>query len=259
LLDGRLVGSSRFEHVGGKTHGVIEAEIENLQVTGAEGRPFRDPRVHLAGRGSYDAATGAIVLDGLKLASQTVGIDGQGSVNMSGETAIVQFGGQMEYDMEQISALLVPYVGTGVQLAGRQTSPLALTGPLDLERARGSAALGWQHGGVYGFPFGPGELKLRLEQGNLTADPLAVALSQGQVRLEPKLHLAPGPMILTLEPGSQASQIQITPAMCASGLQGIVFHRTGPLSDAPRQPSAKRHGRPVHHPLYCRGAGPAHS
>ncbi len=220
-LDGRLVGSSRFEHVGGKTHGVIEADIENLQVTGAGGPPFQDPRVRLAGRGSYDAASHAIVLDGLKLTSQTLGMDGQGTVNMSGETAVVQFGGQMEYDMQQISALLTPYLGAGVQLVGRETRPFALNGPLDLERANANAAIGWRQGGIYGFPFGPGELNVRLDQGTLAADPLVVAVSQGQVRLAPKVHLAPGPMLLTLEPGSQASQIQITPAMCASGLQYI--------------------------------------
>ncbi len=220
-LDGRLTGTSRFECSGGKTHGVIEAEIQDLQVTGAEGRPFRDPRLQLAGRGSYDSATNAIVLDGLKLTSQTVAVDGHGGVNMSGDAAVMQFAGRMEYDMRQLSALLEPYVGAGVELVGRHSSPLAFAGPLDLQHARGNAALAWQQGGVYGFPVGPGELKVQLREGVLAADPLAVALGQGQLRLEPKLHLAPGPMVLTLEPGSQASQVQITPAMCASGLMYI--------------------------------------
>ncbi len=220
-LDGRLTGTSRFECSGGKTHGVIEAEIEELQVTGAESRPFRDPRVQLAGRGSYDSATNAIVLDGLKLTSQTIAVDGHGGANMSGDAAVMQFSGRMEYDMRQLSSLLEPYVGAGVELVGRHSSPLAFAGPFDLQHAQGNAALAWQQGGVYGFPIGPGELKARLLDGVLAADPLVVAVGQGQLRLEPKLHLAPGPMTLTLEPGSQASQVQITPAMCASGLMYI--------------------------------------
>ncbi|MDZ7620145.1 MAG: hypothetical protein U1E05_24350, partial [Patescibacteria group bacterium] len=220
-LDGRLTGTSRFEYSGGKTHGVIEAEIEDFQAAGAEGRPFRDPRVLLVGRGSYDLATNAIVLDGLKLASQAVVVDGRGGVNLSGDTAVMQFSGRMDYDMRELSALLAPYVGAGVELVGRQSSPLAFAGPFDLQHARGNAALAWQQGNVHGFPVGPSELKMQLQHGVLAADPLMVAVGSGRMRLEPKLHLAPGPMILALEPGSQLSQVQITPAMCASGLMYI--------------------------------------
>ncbi|MDY0165663.1 MAG: hypothetical protein RBS80_03920 [Thermoguttaceae bacterium] len=220
-IDGRLTGTSRFEYSGGKTHGAIEAEVENLQVAGTDSQPFHDPRVTLAGRGSYDSASHAVVLDGLKVSSETVTLDGQGGMNMSGEVAVMQFNGQMQYDMQQLSALLRPYVGSGVELAGRHTSPLSFAGPLDLQHARGSGALAWQQGGVYGFPLGPGELKMNLAGGILAAEPLAIPVSQGRLQFEPKLHLAPGPMALTLEPGPLATRVQITPAMCASGLQYV--------------------------------------
>lgn len=220
-VDGRLTGTTRFEYSGGKTQGVVEAEVEDLRVAGADGQPFHDPRVRLVGSGSYDAATHAVVLDGLKVHSETLALDGQGGVNLSGDAARMQFTGEMQYDMQQLSALLRPYVGSGVELVGRHTSPLSFAGPLDLQYAEGSGALAWQHGGVYGFPVGPGELTVNLAGGILAADPLAVAVSQGRVALHPKLHLAPGPMMLTLERGPLATQVQITPAMCASALKYI--------------------------------------
>ncbi len=220
-VDGRLTGTTTFDYAGGTTRGAVDAEVENLQVAGAEGRPFRDPRVKLAGSGSYDSATQAFVLDGLTIHSETLTADGRGGVEMSGPEAAMQFAGQVQYDMQQLSALLQPYVGSGVELVGRQTSPVSFTGPLDLERARASGALAWQQGRAYGFPIGPGELKMKLAGGVLAADPLAVSVSQGRVQLEPKLHLAPGPMTLTLEPGPLATQVQITPAMCEGALKFI--------------------------------------
>ncbi len=220
-VDGRLTGTAGFEYAGGTTRGVVEAEVENLQLAGAEGRPFHDPHVKVFGRGAYDAASHAVVLDGLKIASETLTAEGRGGLDASGPEAAVQFDGRVQYDMQQLSALARPYVGTGVELLGRQTSPVTFAGPLDLERARGSGALAWQNGGVYGFPVGPGELKMKLGGGVLAGEPLAVAVSQGRVQLEPKLHLAPGPMTLTLEPGPLATQVQITPAMCDAALKFI--------------------------------------
>ncbi len=220
-VDGRLSGTARFDYSGGTTHGVLAAEVENLQVSGAEGRPFRDPRVRLAGRGSYDSATHSVVLDGLEIRSDTLAVEGRGAADLSGEESTVQFAGQMQYDMQQLSALLRPYVGSGVELVGRHTSPLSFQGPLDLARARGSGALAWQQGGVYGFGVGPGELKMKLAEGVLAAEPLTVAVNQGRVHLEPTLHLAPGPMNLTLPPGPLATEVQVTPAMCASALKFV--------------------------------------
>ena len=220
-IDGRLTGTTRFEHSGGRTHGVVEAEIENLRIAGSEGQPFHDPRVKLSGRGSYDAAGRAVVLDGLTIHSETVALDGQGGADMASDEATVQLTGRLQYDMQQLSALLRPYVGGGVELVGRHASPLSFAGPLDLQRARGTGALAWQQGEIYGFAVGPGELTMRLADGVLAADPLDVAVSQGRVHLAPKVHVAPGPTVLTLEPGPLATQVQITPAMCASALKFI--------------------------------------
>ena len=220
-VDGRLSGTARFDYSAGTTHGAVEAEVENLQVSGGEGRPFRDPRVRLTGRGSYDSATHSVVLDGLEIQSNALAVEGRGGADLSGEESAGQFAGQMQYDMQQLSTLLQPYVGSGVELVGRQTSPLSFQGPLDLARARGSGALAWQQGGVYGFGLGPGELELKLAGGVLAAEPLTVAVNQGRVHLEPKLHLAPGPMTLTLPPGPLVTEVQITPAMCASALKFV--------------------------------------
>jgi len=62
---------------------------------------------------------------------------------------------------------------------------------------------------------------MKLAEGVLAAEPLTVAVNQGRVHLEPTLHLAPGPMNLTLPPGPLATEVQVTPAMCASALKFV--------------------------------------
>ncbi len=75
---------------------------------------------------------------------------------------------------------------------------------------------------IYGFQFGPGELKAHLANGVLRADPLEVTCNQGRVALQPELRMDRQPMEFRLSAGTLASQIQLDQAACRSALKYVV-------------------------------------
>jgi hypothetical protein len=89
------------------------------------------------------------------------------------------------------------------------------------QQGEGAAAMQFTGGNVYGLQVGPGELKLRLVNGVLRAEPLQVACNRGTVALQPELRLAAQPMELRMSGGTLARQIQLDPAACHSALKYI--------------------------------------
>jgi hypothetical protein len=115
-----------------------------------------------------------------------------------------------------------------VRIAGRGESPIWYRGPFSLSTGSAAAGLKWQWAKLYGFQVGPGELKASLSDGAVRIEPLDVTVNQGQVRLAPRLRLAPNPIELTLPPGPVARGVQLDPAMC-----GVMLKYVAPvLADA---------------------------
>jgi len=129
--------------------------------------------------------------------------------------------GDVRYDLPKLCAMWRPYLGPRVQLTGAGSGPWSVQGPLDLARLQGATGLTWESALIYGFPIGPGQLKARLADGVLRAEPMDLDVSQGRLLLAPQVRLAPAPMELTMPAGPVAKQVQITPEMCAAGLKFI--------------------------------------
>jgi hypothetical protein len=230
-IAGELGGTSQLRQSAGMIHADLAAELSNLSVANAAGERFREPQVRLLARGDYEHQAGLLRLEQLEVTSDTLGGTAAGRVARSqaaaGNGAAPQvayhldLAGQISYNLEKIAALLRPYLGPGIYFGGRGSSPAAYRGPLSPAEAEAHAAVKWDAANLYGFPFGPGELKAKLAGGVLDCEPLEVELSQGRVVLAPRVRLAPEPKELSLPPGPLARQVQITPAMCGSGLKYI--------------------------------------
>jgi len=232
---GQLEGNATLEPIAGLIGGQLDAGVTNLAVVNAAGERFQEPQVRLTARGDYDPHTALMRLAQLQLDAGAIGGNLSGRIaqeplpsaarQQPGEpqTACnIDISGQLTYDLEKLLVLLRPYVGTGVRMVGRNSSPAAYRGPLDLATARANAALKWDSANLYGFPLGPAELKAKLANGVLgLAEPLDLEVSRGRISLAPQVRLAPAPMELTLPAGPLVRQVQITPEMCAYGLKYI--------------------------------------
>ncbi len=229
-IQGQLAGTSQLAHTAGVVQGQVEADVDNLRIAFSSGEQFHEPAIHLSARGSYGHRPGMLQLEQFELSSPTLGVEAAGHVSSAeGPSDVqldVQLDGQVRYDLEKLVGLLGPSIGPGIRFVGSGVGPVSYHGPLTPAKARVQAVVGWESADVHGFSIGPGELKATLAGGIVRIDPLDVSLGsasgkEGRLRLAPQLRIAPGPVQLTLAPGPLASQVKITPPMCASALKYI--------------------------------------
>ena len=77
-----------------------------------------------------------------KLESSTVAVAAAGSIGELSSRRLVDLGGSVAYDWEQVSRLLTPWTGGRLRLAGGGARPFTLRGPLGQLVATGAAATG---------------------------------------------------------------------------------------------------------------------
>ena len=220
-LAGQLGARAEIQQIGGMITARFDVSAVDFTAANPAGQRFQEKEIRLAGRGSYNDVSRSFQLDQVELASSTVGIAASGKLSRPDGQLDLQLAGTAKYDFERISQLIRSRFGEGVQINGRGTSPFAYRGPLGTEGATASLGFAWHWADVYGFQVGPGDLEATFARGILEIKPLVLAVNQGQVQLAPRVHLVPGPVELTLQPGRLAHQVRINPIMCAHGLEYI--------------------------------------
>ncbi len=218
-LAGKLDAKATVHQTGGKINGQIDANIANFTAAGASGKTFAEPNIHLVANGGYDTQAGVIRLMQLNATSSMVGAAGTGQIQTAKQTNL-QFDGKLQYDLDKLSKLLATRIGPGVHFSGKGSSPASYRGGLSPTAGRATAALQWNAANLYGFPVGPAELKVRMADGVVEAEPLEVTASGGRLYLAPQVQLKE-PMLMTLPPGPLVAQVQITPQMCDSLLKYV--------------------------------------
>ncbi len=216
---GQIRGAARLSRNGDITGGETTAEIANLTLIDAAGQKVHEPIVRLVARGDFDSKTQTLQLAKCELTSSALAVGAGGRVAPAGGKSNAQLEGKMNYDLERLTALLRPWIGQNIALAGRGESSAWYRGPFSL--AEGSAALDLRLGGanLYGFPLGPAEVKASMANGAARIEPLDVAVGKGRIRLAPRVRFAPDPAVLTLPEGPLVERVEINPAMCAQALE----------------------------------------
>ncbi len=220
-LAGRASGTAQIEQTTGQIILKTEGDVQQLSVTAPSGQTFQEPRVHCVVQCSYLVNDSVLKIDQCELSA------GVASARTAGQIALrspgdVQLNGDVSYQWDKLNLLLQPYCGTAVQFAGGGTSPIAYRGPFSPAAGQASAALQFSGASIYGFQVGPGELKVRLANGVLQADPLEVNCNQGRISLQPEFRIDRQPMEFRLSAGTLASHIQLDQAACRSALRYVV-------------------------------------
>ncbi|MEX2092446.1 MAG: hypothetical protein WD971_07200, partial [Pirellulales bacterium] len=241
---GMVTGNVRFDQQADRITGELTATGEKLAlqqvmpISGASrgvpapGQPayltiWQEPQVNVRGTTTYEPATDRLAFRQFQVQSATLAVMADGEVDKLSTTADVNANGALNYDLAQITPLLKPFVGEGIQLVGRETARFQATGSLKGPAAHWSQTLQvrceapWESANVYGLPIGPGKLGAALGQGLVRADPLSIAVAEGQLTTAPQVRLDPEPMELTLPPGPLLTNVRISPEVSEAMLKYI--------------------------------------
>jgi translocation and assembly module TamB len=233
---GRLMAEADLKHDAKVTTGRVDGTIEELKLvdlskpgTGNAAGTWEEPRITLAALASYRHATEQLQLDKVQIASTALRCDASGSVPLSSQGGDVDLKGTIQYDWQQLAPLWRPYLGDGVQIAGRQARTFAMRGRLtgsptasdSWRQVAGDAAVGWTGMSLYGFQVGQGETAARLANGQLRTQPIDVQASDGRFTFSPVVQLVPAPVELFIPRGPMLTNIHLTPEMCKRGLKFV--------------------------------------
>jgi hypothetical protein len=158
----------------------------------------------------------------------------------------------VNYDLAQVTPLLWPYVGKGIQLNGREQARFALAGQLldspgvELQtvgfskdsalrtpgyplgtalhwsrRVRAQLEFPWGGANVYGLPVGPGRLAATLGEGGIRVEPISLAVGEGQLTAAPNIRFDPEPAELTMPAGPVLTNVRISPEVSEAMLKYV--------------------------------------
>src|SRR5260221_937681 len=193
--------------MGDQTTAQLAAAIDNLAVSEGATAPFwQEKRLTIAAGGKYDHTADTVSLDSFDIASAAFRFQGAGKITKLSGTQDVDLAGQVDYDWQTLGPLLRPYLGTQLQIAGRQSRRFSIHGPLTATVAPANAAdslawlrplviqagSGWTSANYRGIQFAAAQFDAHLADGTVSLiKPLELGLSAVQVVLSPRLRLSP--------------------------------------------------------------------
>ena len=208
-LAGRLSGTAQVQQTVGQILCKAESDVDQLVVAAPSGQSFQEPRVHCIMQCNYQIADNLLKIDQCELSSGVAAARAGGQIAFR-SPGDVQLSGDMSYQWDKLNLLLQPYCGTAVQFSGSGTSPIAYRGPFSPAGGQASAALQFAGANLYGFQLGRGEIKVRLANGVLQADPLDVVCNQGRLVVQPELRMDRQPMEFRSRPARSPARSSST-------------------------------------------------
>ncbi len=276
LPSGQFTGNVRFSQQAGRITGEVTATGQNLALAslGGDGSASRgvpapgnrsagapgptpgyqtvwqEPQLTLHGATSYDAAADRLSFDQFQIQSNTLQASAAGQIQKLSTVAECDLNGTLNYDLAQVTPLLRPYVGNGIQLAGREQARFALAGKLSdgsvpqaqltaltrdqygatagaaspshwSRRVRAQLELPWSGANLYGMPVGAGRLAATLGDGALHVEPIKLAVGEGQLNIAPSVRFDPEPAELSLPAGPVLTNVRISPEVSEAMLKYI--------------------------------------
>ncbi len=264
---GEFTGNIRFAQQSGRITGDITAAGQNLLLTsnanrnspanrvgpGNSGTPanqiiWQEPRLTLHATTNYDSTADRLTFEQFQIQSNTLQANAAGRIERLSTVAECNINGALDYDLAQVSPLLRPYIGEGIQLNGREQARFALAGELlhpggvQLEpvsfsgqpairnqqsannwsrRIHAQFELPWGGANVYGLPVGPGKLAAKLGDGALQITPIVLTVGEGQLRLAPNIRFDPHPAELTMPAGPVITNVRISPEVSEAMLKFV--------------------------------------
>ncbi len=261
---GEFTGNVRFAQQAGRIVGEITATGQNLALASltapaaaSRGVPapgyqtiWQEPQLTIRGATNYDAASDRLTFDQFQVRSNTLQASAAGQIQKLSTVAECNLNGTLNYDLAQVTPLLRPYVGTGIQLVGREQARFALAGKLSdgtipraqltsltrepngngaptapgstthwSRRVHAQLELPWTGATLYGLPVGAGRLAATLGDGALRVEPLSLAVGQGRFTAAPNVRFDPEPAEFSMPAGPVFTNVRISPEVSEAMLK----------------------------------------
>jgi hypothetical protein len=254
---GIAVGKFRVSHSDGVSQGDGSINIEKLQIARQTpafdrldrfGRPtatpgpglgwqtfFEEGPLSLTTRASYNHAQDTLSLDDLQLTSNSIQLRSQGEAKDLKGRCWVDLTGEAEYDLPQLIERFRSTLGDEVQLTGRLARSFALSGPLRATpqnppspeqpasswpvELKGHAGIGWTSADVYGLSTGAADVVAQLQEGILSFGQVELAVTEGRVKLAPRILLNRSPSVMIHDKGTVIENVRFSPELCATWLK----------------------------------------
>lgn len=206
---------------------------------------WREPVLNLTGAGQCESAGKRIQLERFKLKSaDKLELFLEGTLTEPIGPCVVDFQGQVTYDLAQLMQDWASGLQQRVRWRGRDTQPFWLRGPLfhasqgsvaSAESAetgmftvgmipsnlQGECGLSWQSAHLFGLGVGGSQMNAQLQNGTMKLGVVETPLSGGTMRIAPAIHFNHRPPTVSLAPGQALSDVQITTDMCSQWLKYV--------------------------------------
>jgi hypothetical protein len=213
---------------------------------------WQEPNLTLRGNANYQSSSDRLTFDQFQIQSNTLQATAGGTIDKLSSAADVNVSGTLNYDLAQVTPLLQPYIGRGIQLTGREQARFALAGKLSDEngpraqltsvapdpyrataavstspathwsrRVRAQLDLPWTGANVYGLPVGAGRLAANLGEGAIHIEPLSLAIGEGRLTAAPTVRFDPEPAELTMPAGPLVTNVRISPEVSEAMLKYV--------------------------------------
>jgi hypothetical protein len=267
LPQGAFSGNIRFAQQNGQITGELTARGERLALlqrsrarrdSAARGAQqgatppyetvWQEPELSILGVAAFDSAADRLDFNQLQIQSNTLQASVNGQIQNVSANADATVTGTINYDLAQITPLLRPYVGRGIQLAGREQAHFALAGNLGVStatplqavsfsaqseirnpkseiawsrRVRAQLELPWSGANLYGLPIGAGRIAAVLGDGAIRIEPLSLAVGEGRLTAAPHVQLDPEPAEITHPAGPVITNVRISPEVSEAMLKYV--------------------------------------
>jgi hypothetical protein len=225
-LQGRGTGPIRFRWQGDTTTFGGTLDIKDFAYGDPKLTGIAEPALRLELDGRYDETPDRIAFNTARVERPGLAVEAKGAIDRFNTTQDAALTGTVTYDLARLTPEVRDALGGGFQAAGHGSRPFALSGRLSpggvspnrFAKLTADAGLGWESIKAYGFDVGPGELTVKLANGQATVSPIRATFGGGQVAVTPSLKLAPEPVELSLARGKVVDRAKLTPAACAGAL-----------------------------------------
>lgn len=258
LPSGQISGNLGVSNQNGRVVAELNVTGQNFALTplqrASDGRSvemptiWQEPKLSLRGLAAYDSTADRLSFDTVQIQSNTLAASVGGHIEKLSTTADTTIQGTLNYDLAQLTPLLRPYFGGGIQLSGREQARFAAAGrlrddprsvtatPASLtlnaqpstlnqthwsRRVQARLELPWSGANVYGLPVSGGRIAAALADGALRVDPLALAVSDGRLTAAPSVKFDPEPMELSLPAGPLLADVRISTEVSEAMLKYI--------------------------------------
>ena len=194
---------------------------------------WREPTLHLVGKGSYDIASGRLQMETASADAGGLRLNAHGSLSELASAQQVDLTGELQCDWELVSPRMGDSLRKSVQLTGRQKRPFASKGslasltvhsgdgalkPSDLSA---NAGIGWDSAVIQGLKMGPTDVSARLDKGVCQFAPINTTLSGGKLHLTPQIRFDRNPAVLVLPKEKVIDRVQMSPELCNAWLKFV--------------------------------------